>query len=100
MTEHGLSTNLERATRAAEMIKALGHPLRLRIIAILCRGHRNVSALTEQLDAKQSIVSQQLRILRSQGLVRVERSNGFAAYRLGEERLKDLIACIEGCNAA
>lgn len=100
MTEPDLSNNLERATRAAEMIKALGHPLRLRIIAILCRGHRNVSALTEQLGVKQSIVSQQLRILRNQGLVLVERCNGFATYRLGEERLKDLIACIEGCNAA
>ncbi len=49
---------------------------------------------------KQSIVSQQLRILRNQGLVRVERCNGFATYRLGQERLKDLITCLEGCNAA
>jgi ArsR family transcriptional regulator len=81
------------------MIKALGHPLRLRIIAILCLGPCNVSELTEQLEARQSVVSQQLRILRNQRLVRVERSNGFANYRLGQDRLKDLVSCIEGCNA-
>lgn len=88
----------QRAAKAAEIVKALGHPLRLRLIAILCESDEHVSAMAEQLGAKQSIVSQQLRILRIQGLVDVVRQNGHAYYRLAEPRLRQLVQCIEGCS--
>lgn len=87
----------QRAAKAAEVVKALGHPLRLRLIAILCESDEHVSAMAELLGAKQSIVSQQLRILRIQGLVDVVRQNGHAYYRLAEPRLRQLVQCIEGC---
>ncbi len=83
---------------ATEMIKALAHPIRLRIVAQLCGGEENVSGLTRFLQEKQSIVSQQLRILRGQGLVAVKRVDGFAVYRIAEPRLRELLSCIEGCS--
>jgi len=86
------------AARASEMIKAVGHPIRLRIIALLCESEQHVSALAQRLEAKQSIVSQQLRILRSHSLVDVVRSNGFAYYRIAEPGLRSLVQCIEGCS--
>lgn len=86
------------AMHAAEMIKALGHPIRLRIIAILSHRDRHVTALSELLEAQQSIVSQQLRILRIAGLVEVVRANRHAIYRLAKPRLKDLVQCLEGCS--
>lgn len=92
-----LCDSLDRAQHLAEMLKALAHPIRLRIIALLCRGKRHVSGLSEELGAPQAIISQQLRILRMKNLVRVERCNGFAYYRLGEPRLKSLVRCMEGC---
>ena len=95
-----LRADRRHAQRAAEIMKALGHPLRLRIIAILCASDEHVTRLAEQLDVQQSIVSQQLRVLRMQGLVEVARTNGHAYYRLGEPRLRELIRCIEGCSAA
>ena len=87
-----------RAGQLAEMLKAVAHPVRLRIIAILCEGSQHVSALAETLGLKQAIVSQQLRILRMRGLVVVERASGYARYSLGEPRLRQLVACIEGCS--
>jgi ArsR family transcriptional regulator len=93
-----LRVNPARAAHAAEIIKSLGHPIRLRIIAILCKGEQHVNALAELLEVKQSIVSQQLRILRIHGLVDVVRAGGRATYRLAEPKLKDLIRCIEGCS--
>jgi DNA-binding transcriptional ArsR family regulator len=85
------------ANRAAEVLKAVGHPLRLRIVALLCRAERNVTGLAEKLDVPQAIVSQQLRILRMRGLVGVTRKNGLALYWLAEPHLRDMVACVTDC---
>ena len=94
----GLSGNGARAEHCAEVLKAVAHPLRLRIVATLCAGDAHVNALAEKLDAPQPIVSQQLRILRSHGLVAATRENGFARYRLVEPALRDLVCCMEKCQ--
>ena len=93
-----LSGNGARAEHCAEVLKAVAHPLRLRIVATLCAGDAHVNALAEKLDAPQPIVSQQLRILRSHGLVAATRENGFARYRLVEPALRDLVCCMEKCE--
>lgn len=82
----------------ADVLKAVAHPLRVRIVASLCEGEANVGALAEKLGASQAIVSQQLRILRSHGLVAATRSNGFARYRLLEQNLRGLVRCMEKCE--
>ena len=86
-----------RAAHLAEMLKALGHPARLRIVATLCAGDWTVGGLAERLALPQAIVSQQLRILRMSGLVHADRKQGFAHYRLAEPRLRQLVKCLEGC---
>ena len=87
-----------RAEHAAEVLKAVAHPVRLRIVATLCRGAEHVNALAERLDVPQPIVSQQLRILRGHGLVSAHRANGFAWYRPAEPALRDLVCCMEKCE--
>ncbi len=79
------------------VLKAIAHPMRLRIVAILCNEEQHVSALSETLGVNQAIVSQQLRILRMSGLVEATRKDGFAVYRLAEPRIKTLIQCVEKC---
>ena len=80
---------------AADLLKALGHPLRLRIVERLARGREHVGALAERLDVPQAIASQQLRILRLSGLVAATRENGQAVYRLVDPRVVRLIRCME-----
>jgi len=92
------SKDPERARRVSEVLKAVAHPLRIRIVAILAEGDENVTALSEKLEAPQAIVSQQLRILRSQGLVDAVREAGFARYRLVETNLRTLVTCMENCG--
>jgi ArsR family transcriptional regulator len=87
-----------RAEHAAEVLKAVAHPLRLRIVATLCRGDEHVNALAGLLDVPQPILSQQLRILRGHGLVSARREHGFAWYRLAEPALRDLVCCMEKCE--
>jgi DNA-binding transcriptional ArsR family regulator len=86
-----------RSDHLAEILKALSHSTRLRIVAALCEGSANVGALAARLGLEQAIVSQQLRILRMSGLVSSERIDGFAVYALAEPRLAALVSCLEGC---
>ena len=83
--------------RIVEILKAIAHPLRLRVVAVLCERDENVSSLAAELGANQTIVSQQLRILRMSGLVNVDRKGGFAVYSLAEPHLQTLIECMTGC---
>jgi ArsR family transcriptional regulator len=83
----------------AEVLKAVAHPLRIRIVALLSRGQEHVNALAAKLGVSQAIVSQQLRILRDRGLVAAERENGFARYRLAEPQLENLLCCMEKCRS-
>ncbi len=87
-----------RARHCAEVLKAVAHPIRLRIVAILCLGEEHVSALAERLGERQAIVSQQLRVLRLRGLVAPRIRDGFAFYRLTEPALRELVGCMERCR--
>ena len=93
-----ISSDADRASHVAEVLKAVAHPLRLRIVASLCEAEANVGALADRLGASQAIVSQQLRILRSHGLVAATRARGFARYRLVERNLRGLVRCMEKCE--
>ena len=87
-----------RAAHLADVLKALAHPERLRIVAALSEEEQTVTQLSARLGLAQAVVSQQLRILRMSGLAAAERGGGFARYRLAEPRLRDLLACLEGCH--
>jgi ArsR family transcriptional regulator len=96
----GVAADVARAVQVADILKAVAHPLRLRIVAVLCAEEISVNALAARLGASQAIVSQQLRILRMHRLVIAVRQNGHATYRLLEPRLRDLVRCVEGCARA
>jgi len=85
------------AAEAAELLKAVAHPLRLRLVARLCRGAAYVNELAGTLDAPQAVVSQQLRILRMRGLVLTVRRDGRTYYRLARPHLRQMVRCVESC---
>jgi ArsR family transcriptional regulator len=93
-----LRSDPRKAERIAEILKAVAHPLRIRIVAVLCAGDETVGDLAERVGASQPIVSQQLRILRAQGLVGATRAGGFARYRITEPQLHHLVGCMEKCS--
>jgi DNA-binding transcriptional ArsR family regulator len=96
--EAGAVDDVEKATRIADILKAVAHPLRLRIVAVLCKREMEVNALAARLGAPQAIVSQQLRILRMHRLATAVRAHGHVIYRLREPRLRDLVNCMEHCS--
>ncbi len=90
----------EAAQVAAELFKALGHPLRLRIVAALACGPMHVTALAEKLDTPQPFVSQQLRRLKSAGLVAAQTHQGHAYYEIVEPHLFQMLKCLGQCLTA
>jgi ArsR family transcriptional regulator len=63
----------------AELFRAVGHPVRVRIIELLRDGERSVGALQGALGLDSSGTSQHLAALRRQGLV-VGRRDGTSVY--------------------
>jgi DNA-binding transcriptional ArsR family regulator len=66
----------------AEFFRALAHPTRIRMLEILVRGGRTVQELQEQLALDQPIVSQQLAVLRHQGIVSAQKQGLSVRYAL------------------
>jgi ArsR family transcriptional regulator len=76
----------------AEFFKALGHPVRIRVLELLTEGERSVSELLEQISVEQSSLSQQLGVLRRAGFVVARRDASNVIYALADERIVDLLA--------
>ena len=64
---------------AAEVLKAMAHPVRLGVLEVLANGEKNVTQLYEELECSQSMMSQQLKILCQQKLVTI-RKDGTQKY--------------------
>ena len=81
----------EAAADAADLLKSLANPGRLRILCALVPGDMTVSALEQALGASQSYVSGQLLRLRNEGLVACERDGRSMRYRLADPRVRPLL---------
>ena len=57
----------------AEILKVLGHPIRLKIVAGLCTQECNVKHIWECLNLPQATVSQHLALLKNKGIIEGKR---------------------------
>ncbi len=85
-------------SRAADTIKLLGHPERLKIVEILEADAATVSDIQEQLDMPQAIVSQHLAKMRGCGIVAAERDGVHVYYRIVEPKVRHILECIRKCD--
>jgi ArsR family transcriptional regulator len=76
----------------AEFFKALGHPLRIRVLELLSDRDRSVSQLLEDVAVEQPHLSQQLGILRRAGFVVARREGANVIYALADPRITELLA--------
>jgi DNA-binding transcriptional ArsR family regulator len=75
----------------AEFFKALGHPLRIRVLELLSERDRSVAELLDEVDADQPHLSQQLGVLRRAGFVVTRREGPNVVYALADPRVADLL---------
>jgi len=78
-------------TRLAELAKAIGHPLRVRILQILARRKTCICGdLVDELPVAQSTVSQHLKMLKEAGLVQGEIDGPRVCYCIAPGVLEEL----------
>jgi ArsR family transcriptional regulator len=81
----------ETCARAAALFRALGDVHRLRLIEWLSAGERCVSELAESNGTKMSTLSQQLRVLRQERIVKQRRDGKHVYYSLADAHVRDLV---------
>ncbi len=83
---------------SAEMLKALGHPMRLGIVCLISEKKScTVSQIQESLKLEQAVVSQQLSILRIKNVLVCEREGKNSVYSLKHPCLSVILDCLKTC---
>ncbi len=93
---HRSLIDMETLERVAPVIRNAAHPLRLRILDYLeHEGEpRTVTEIMEASGASQAIVSQQLRILKDQGILSARRDGNYVRYGIANPSVLHLLNCI------
>ncbi|WP_088225191.1 metalloregulator ArsR/SmtB family transcription factor [Desulfosporosinus sp. FKB] len=76
---------------SAKVLKALGHPIRYKIVKFLLDEPKCVCKLTEDVEFSQSNLSQHLKILKEAGVLESERVGLNVHYRISSEKVKAII---------
>ncbi|HQW80363.1 MAG TPA: metalloregulator ArsR/SmtB family transcription factor [Pseudomonadota bacterium] len=71
-----------QAELAADLLKAMAHPQRLRVLCLLVEGERSVGEINREIKLSQSALSQHLAKLREEGLVATRKEAQTVYYRL------------------
>ncbi|MBQ0935958.1 ArsR/SmtB family transcription factor [Ideonella paludis] len=85
-----------KAVEVAALLKALAHPDRLMLLCQLSQGERCVAELGEATGVAQPSLSQQLGILRAEGLVATRREGKFIHYRVASEGVQVVLQALYG----
>ncbi len=86
------SFNLDQNLGAVAFVnKSLSDENRLRILLSLRNGTKTVSAIVEELDLSQPLVSHHLKELRRCLLVNVQRKGLFVYYEIADQRIFDVV---------
>lgn len=80
--------------RQAQILRALAHPVRLRIIELLSVIEMSVTGLQDQLEIPQAVVSHHLAVMRKAGIVQTRTVKTSVLYRLTDERLSEAATLI------
>jgi ArsR family transcriptional regulator, arsenate/arsenite/antimonite-responsive transcriptional repressor len=76
----------------SEMLKALGHPARLKMVQGLLQGDEcNVGKIVRRLKIPQSTASQHLKVLKNTGVIAFRKEGVQVCYRVVNERARKII---------
>ena len=94
MTAHPLIDLIgkqEQIETAARALKAISHPLRLKILCVVGDGEVCVQDIVEAVGTSQSNISQHLAILRDKGVLLTRKDANRVSSRVGDQRTLQLI---------
>lgn len=83
-----------RIDRAAEVLKTVAHPVRLRIVELLESGEKSVNELKDLLGVTQPLTSQHLSQMRMRGVLGSRREGALVYYSITNPDVVKVIHCI------
>src|SRR5258708_7213406 len=88
-------TPLGALEQAAECLKTLAHPHRLRIIQMLLQGRYTVGELAQACGIPSHMASEHLRLMQRCGFMTSQKDGRKAYYQITEPHLANILACVE-----
>ena len=85
------SVSQDEIDRASRSIKAMSHPLRLKILCILGDSEFSVQDIVDTVGTSQSNISQHLGILKDKGVLATRKEANKVFYRVSDERTLKLL---------
>jgi DNA-binding transcriptional ArsR family regulator len=95
-TTHKLKLiDLDALAQAAECLKTLAHPHRLRMVQMLLQGRYTVGALAQSCEIPSHMASEHLRLMQRCGFLAAEKEGRCVYYTIAEPHLENIMNCIE-----
>mgnify|MGYP001213669309 FL=1 len=88
-------TSLEALAQAAECLRTLAHPMRLRMVQMLLRDRYTVGELAEACGIASHMASEHLRLMQHCQLLTSQRQGRQVFYAVAEPHLRDIMNCVE-----
>lgn len=87
--------DMQAFAQAAECLKTLAHPVRLRMVQLLLHGRYTVGELAEDCSVPDNVASEHLRLMQRCGFFTSEREGRKVFYQIAEPHLEDIMNCVE-----
>lgn len=86
---------LDALAQAAECLRTLAHPHRLRMVQMLLHGQYTVGGLAKACEIPSPMASEHLRLMQRCGFLKARKEGRFVYYVVVEPHLANIMACIE-----
>ena len=95
MKEKNLITALGKCDEVSAILKALSHPVRLKVLCHVMDEEKSVNELTDFCGISQSAMSQFLTRMKSEGVLTARRHGTFVYHGLADPKLEKLLKAIK-----
>lgn len=94
-----LEASQEKLEKAANILKAIAHPIRIQILSLLNENTRmNVSEILEIIKVEQALLSHHLINMKDRGILICEREGKNIYYSIKEKAITGVLDCIKKCS--
>ena len=81
--------------KSSDLLKAIGHPVRLQILQGLMKDECNVGKIVKSLGIPQSTVSQHLAILRTRKIIKSRKDGTKTCYSIVDDKIRKILTILK-----
>jgi DNA-binding transcriptional ArsR family regulator len=94
-----ITNDIEKLAKMAGMLKAIAHPTRVAIIALLQEQKwMNVTEIYSALNIEQAVASQQLAVLKTKGVLLKKKEGNRSLYAIKHAEVIEVLRMVEQCQ--